>query len=67
MDGSVLMEVFTHDGVGTMIVDEKLESLREADADDMGSVLQLIEPFERMARSSSAAAPRSNATSATTP
>ena len=40
------MESFTHDGVGTMIVDEKLESLREATADDIGGVLQLIEPFE---------------------
>jgi amino-acid N-acetyltransferase len=39
--------VFTHDGVGTMIVDEKLESLREATADDIGGILQLIEPFER--------------------
>ncbi len=47
VDGSVLMESFTHDGVGTMIVDEKLESLREATADDIGGILQLIEPFER--------------------
>ncbi|CAN5798058.1 amino-acid N-acetyltransferase [soil metagenome] len=47
VDGSVLMESFTHDGVGTMIVDEKLESLREANADDIGGILQLIEPFER--------------------
>lgn len=47
VDGSVLMESFTHDGVGTMIVDEKLESLREATSDDVGGVLQLIEPFER--------------------
>jgi amino-acid N-acetyltransferase len=47
VDGSVLMESFTHDGVGTMIVDEKLESLREATADDIGGVLQLIEPFEK--------------------
>jgi len=46
VDGSVLIESFTHDGVGTMIVDEKLESLREATADDIGGVLQLIEPFE---------------------
>ena len=30
MDGALLMEVFTHDGIGTMVVDEKLESLREA-------------------------------------
>ncbi len=47
VDGSVLIESFTHDGVGTMIVDEKLESLREATADDIGGILQLIEPFER--------------------
>ena len=46
MDGALLMEVFTHDGIGTMVVDEKLESLREATSDDIGGVLQLIEPFE---------------------
>ncbi len=46
-DGALLLEVFTHDGVGTMVVDEKLESLREATSDDVGGILQLIEPFER--------------------
>ena len=45
-DGALLMEVYTHDGIGTMVVDEKLESLREAGADDIGGILQLIEPFE---------------------
>ena len=30
VDGALLMEVFTHDGIGTMVVDEKLESLRQA-------------------------------------
>jgi amino-acid N-acetyltransferase len=47
VDGALLMEVFTHDGIGTMVVDEKLESLRQATHDDIGGVLQLIEPFER--------------------
>jgi amino-acid N-acetyltransferase len=47
VDGSLLREVYTHDGIGTMVVDEKLESLREATADDIGGILQLIEPFER--------------------
>ena len=47
VDGALLMEVFTHDGIGTMVVDEKLESLRQATPDDIGGVLQLIEPFER--------------------
>lgn len=47
IDGSLLLEIYVHDGIGTMVVDEKLESLREATIDDVGSILQLIEPFER--------------------
>jgi amino-acid N-acetyltransferase len=47
VDGAILQEVFTHDGIGTMVVDEKLETLREAGADDVSSILALIEPFER--------------------
>ena len=47
VDGSLLLEVYVHDGIGTMVVDEKLESLREAAADDVGGILQLIEPFEK--------------------
>jgi amino-acid N-acetyltransferase len=46
-DGALLLEVYVHDGIGTMVVDEKLESLREAASDDVGGILQLIEPFER--------------------
>ena len=47
VDGSILLEVYVHDGIGTMLVDEKLESLREATVDDVGGILQLIEPFEK--------------------
>ena len=47
IDGSLLLEVYVHDGIGTMVVDEKLESLREATPDDVGGILQLIEPFEK--------------------
>jgi amino-acid N-acetyltransferase len=47
VDGALLQEVYTHDGIGTMVVDEKLESLREATADDVGGIIALIEPFER--------------------
>jgi amino-acid N-acetyltransferase len=47
VDGSLLLEVYVHDGIGTMVVDEKLEELREATADDVGGILQLIEPFEK--------------------
>ncbi len=46
-DGSILLEVYVHDGIGTMVIDEKLEELREATADDVGGILQLIEPFEK--------------------
>ena len=47
VDGAILLEVYVHDGIGTMVVDEKLESLREASEDDVGGILQLIEPFEK--------------------
>ena len=46
VDGALLLEIYVHDGIGTMVVDEKLESLREATGDDVGGILQLIEPFE---------------------
>lgn len=47
VDGALLLEVYVHDGIGTMVVDEKLENLREATGDDVGGILQLIEPFEK--------------------
>ncbi|MDB5892503.1 MAG: N-acetylglutamate synthase [Rhodoferax sp.] len=47
VDGSLLLEVYTHDGIGTMVIDEKLEELREANSDDVGGIVQLIEPFEQ--------------------
>ena len=46
VDGAPLLEIYTHDGIGTMVVDEKLESLREATHEDVGGILQLIEPLE---------------------
>lgn len=46
LDGSVLIELFTHDGVGTMLSIEDLEALREATVDDVGGILKLLEPLE---------------------
>ena len=46
MDGVVLLEIFTHDGVGTMVVEDTLDDLRPATIDDVGAILQLIEPLE---------------------
>lgn len=45
-DGSILLELFTHDGIGTMVTYEDLESLREATIGDVGAILKLIEPYE---------------------
>lgn len=46
VDGSLLMELFTHDGIGTMISRDALENLREASIDDVGKLIALIEPLE---------------------
>lgn len=45
-DGSILLELFTHDGVGTMITYESIDILREATIQDVGTILKLIEPYE---------------------
>lgn len=46
LDGAVLLEIFTHDGVGTMVVEDTLDDLRPAVVDDIGAIVQLIEPLE---------------------
>jgi amino-acid N-acetyltransferase len=46
-DGALLSELFTHDGVGTLITPSPLETLRAATIDDVGGILGLIEPLER--------------------
>lgn len=46
LDGGLLTELFTHDGVGTMIANEDMESIREATIDDVGAIVKLLEPFE---------------------
>jgi amino-acid N-acetyltransferase len=45
-DGALLRELFTHDGVGTVVTRESLESIREARPDDIGALVALIEPME---------------------
>jgi amino-acid N-acetyltransferase len=46
LDGALLLELFTREGVGSMVSEDPLEQLRPAGVDDVGSVLQLIEPLE---------------------
>ena len=45
-DGALLCELFTHDGVGTMLAPASLETLRPASIEDVGGILQLISPLE---------------------
>lgn len=45
-DGALLQELFTHDGIGTVVTRESLERIREARADDIGSLVALIAPME---------------------
>jgi amino-acid N-acetyltransferase len=47
VDGAVLMELFTHEGVGTMVTRETVETLRPAGIADVGGILSLIEPLEQ--------------------
>ncbi|MBS1161411.1 MAG: N-acetylglutamate synthase [Proteobacteria bacterium] len=45
-DGALLRELFTHDGVGTVVTRESLENIREARPDDIAALIALIEPME---------------------
>jgi amino-acid N-acetyltransferase len=47
VDGALLLELFTHHGIGTMLVPEAPEQLRSADAVDLDGVIGLIEPLEQ--------------------
>ncbi|MBC9252731.1 amino-acid N-acetyltransferase [Pseudomonas alcaligenes] len=45
-DGSLLTELFTRDGGGTLVDQEQFESLREATIEDVGGLIDLITPLE---------------------
>jgi amino-acid N-acetyltransferase len=45
-DGALLLELFTRDGVGTMIAATALAHIRNATIDDVGGILSIIEPLE---------------------
>jgi amino-acid N-acetyltransferase len=47
LDGAILQELFTRDGVGTMISVDSLDNLRPATIDDVGALLSIIEPLEK--------------------
>lgn len=46
IDGSLLLELYTRDGVGTLVTADNYEGLRTATIDDIGGILELITPLE---------------------
>ncbi|HEY5790004.1 MAG TPA: amino-acid N-acetyltransferase [Gammaproteobacteria bacterium] len=46
-DGALLLELFTRDGVGTMVTSERYDLIARATIDDVGGLLELIAPLER--------------------
>ena len=46
IDGAIIQELFTHSGIGTMVTELPLETMRQANIDDVGGILKLIEPLE---------------------
>ena len=45
VDGALLMELFTHHGIGTMVVLEPQDKLRDAKLADVDGILAIIEPL----------------------
>lgn len=46
VDGALLQELYTRDGIGTLITAGRYEDLRRATIQDVGGILQLISPLE---------------------
>jgi amino-acid N-acetyltransferase len=46
-DGALLQELFTREGSGTLVHNDTYETIRPANIDDVGGILELIEPLEQ--------------------
>jgi len=47
VDGALLIELFTHHGIGTMVVPESPEHIRVATLEDVPGIVQILEPLEQ--------------------
>jgi amino-acid N-acetyltransferase len=47
VDGALLIELFTHHGIGTMVVPESPEQIRQAQPADVTGIMQILEPLEQ--------------------
>ena len=46
IDGALLLELYSRDGIGTLITADNYEGLRTATIKDIGGIIELIEPLE---------------------
>ena len=46
IDGAILQELFSDIGIGSMVVESTLNTLRDATINDVGGILQLLQPLE---------------------
>ncbi|HAZ60389.1 MAG TPA: amino-acid N-acetyltransferase [Gammaproteobacteria bacterium] len=46
VDGGLLIELFTRDGIGTLVAARPFDDLRQATIDDIPGILQIIAPLE---------------------
>lgn len=46
VDGAILQELFSDTGIGSMVVERALNTLRSATINDVGGILQLLRPLE---------------------
>ncbi|WP_031432918.1 amino-acid N-acetyltransferase [Methylomarinum vadi] len=47
IDGCLLLELFSRDGIGTLISATPFEEIRSANLEDIGGILELIKPLEQ--------------------
>jgi len=47
IDGALLLELFSRDGIGSLITAELFEGTRQASMDDIGGILEIITPLEQ--------------------
>ncbi len=47
IDGALLLELYTRDGIGTLVTADNYEGLRTASIDDIGGIMELISPLEQ--------------------
>jgi amino-acid N-acetyltransferase len=47
VDGALLLELFSRDGCGSLVMQDQFEDTRQAKLGDIGGILELIEPMEK--------------------